>query len=393
MSISERAEAKKRLIQQADNNFRQGYLIFHPPTNPELIYTDDELIYLAKKVEGEQIPAQLGPVVKSHWVKKKILEHLGYVEPSGFRTKEAKKHKPKFINQYLDIFAQKSRNLQVWNYVPYAKIDVHDIDGNPVEPERTYEECRYIIVYHDKAGNILKVFLKSGAEIGEWDRTGTKTIKWQANISILDRQRHSGNIIIGSEEPALDKVGYYDSDPMPKDDKLSSIIELDNRHGGLVMSTPEPSLLYTFDELRDILVSIIGLKFEDPGRERTRNVGQDWEKAVAETLGYVDIYQTDTGGHPDLRHQLIETKFQFSGTVDLGMILPTEPELIPGAWNQWGLTNADIRYVIALLTFDGGFFEVDSVLVISGCEFNDFASICEGTNEKVQIPIPARELL
>ena len=86
MGVAERAGAKKASIQQAESVFKSGYLIYHPP-NPALLFEDDELLYFAKKIEGQVIPSQFAQVQKSHSVKKKIIACSGRC-PNGFRTKE-----------------------------------------------------------------------------------------------------------------------------------------------------------------------------------------------------------------------------------------------------------------------------------------------------------------
>ena len=118
-------------------------------------------------------------------------------------------------------------------------------------------------------------------------------------------------------------------------------------------------------------------------------MGQTLEKEIIKALGYQSYQQTDTGDYPDLLHQLIEVKFQFRGTIDLGKHLPTDPLPIKAIWNKWGITPREIRYIVALMEQDiHGNFIVDSIVITSGEKFNEYFSISEGTNFKIQIPVP-----
>ena len=114
------SEAKISLIQKAEAQLSpKDFLIFYPP-NPDSLFTEDEILKLTIPILNQTIPRDLSNVKKSQWVKLQIIELLGYQRPSGLRTKQARQAKPKFIHQLLDIFVQSSRNLQVWNYVPYS---------------------------------------------------------------------------------------------------------------------------------------------------------------------------------------------------------------------------------------------------------------------------------
>ena len=112
-------------------------------------------------------------------------------------------------------------------------------------------------------------------------------------------------------------------------------------------------------------------------------------KKLSKPLVISLINKTDTGDYPDLLHQLIEVKFQFRDTIDLGKHLPTDPLPIEASWNKWEIAPREIRYVVALMEQDVyGNFIVDSIVITSGEKFNQFFSISEGTNFKIQIPVP-----
>ena len=179
------AEAKISLIQEAEAQLSpQNFLIFCPP-NQDSLFTEDEILELTTPILNQVIPHELSNVQKSQWAKLQIIELLGYQRPSGLRTKQAKQSKPKFIHQLFDIFVQSSRNLQFWNYVPYSDTIIPGEWNVESESPYRYKDCRYLLVFHNPEGVILKTAIVSGNKLAEWDTTGTQTIKWQASASSL----------------------------------------------------------------------------------------------------------------------------------------------------------------------------------------------------------------
>lgn len=390
--------AKKALIQQTEATLPAGlYLIYYPPMAPAL-YTAEEIAELVRPICQDRIPPHLGNVQRAHWVKKRVVRLLGYAVPTKFRGKlsdgtHIREVKPKFRNQLLDVFVQASNNLQVWNYVPYADLVIPG-HWNEEGPRYRFSDCRYLIIHCTMEGHITHLSLKHGYELRPWDRTGTQTIKWQANALRSYRERIRGRVVVSSVEPLFEHPDF----PLPTlslDERRAHIAEQDRLIGApLVKMPPDKTLLFTSAEIGSLMEEVINTEFPDLGPGQERLVGQFLEKRIVEALGYQQFYFTDTGGYPDLLHQLVEVKFQYSGTIDLGRNLPTEPVQIEGLWNIWGLTNREIRYVVCLVErSEAQNFQVESVVVCTGVDFNEYFSVCEGTNFKVQLVIPASVML
>ena len=397
-------EAKFSLIQKSDAQLPpKDFLIFHPP-NPESLFTKDEILELTAPILNQSIPFGLAPVKKSQWVKRPIIELLGYKRPAGLRTKQAKQCKPKFIHQLLDIFVQSSRNLQVWNYVPYADIAIPGEWNEESKYPYRYQDCRYLLVFHNSEGIILKTTLVTGNELSEWATTRTQTIKWQANARRSYRNEISSRIITSPVDPLQDKFTAYIQEPLkkkhgrllqegqnPLEEKRKYILQEDqNPQFPLIKEHPNPAYLFTHNEIEQSLTTLVGRKFDNLGTGQEKSIGQTFEKEIAKALGYQQYQQTDTGRYPDLLHQLIEVKFQFSGTIDLGNHLPIDQASIEATWNKWNITSREIRYIVALMEKDEhDNFIVDSIVITSGEKFDQYFSICEGQNSKIQITIPS----
>ena len=382
------SEAKISLIQKAEAQLSsQNFLIFCPPDR-ENLFTKDEIIELTTPILNQVIPRDLLNVNKSQWVKLEIIELLGYQRPSGLRTKQARQSKPKFIHQLLDIFVQSSRNLQFWNYVPYADTVIPGEWNVESESPYRYKDCRYLLVFHNPEGVILKTTLVDGNKLAEWDTTRTQTIKRQANAKRSYRNEISSQIIVDPIETLHNKISTYMQQPLEEKSRFI-VQEPQNQESPLIKQPPTPASLLTHDEIARFLRTLIGTEFTNLGTGQERSMGQALEKEIIKTLGYQSYQQTDTGDYPDLLHQLIEVKFQLRGTIDLGKHLPTDSLPIESSWNKWEITPREIRYIVALMEQDvHGNFIVDSIVITSGEKFNEYFSISEGTNFKIQIPVP-----
>lgn len=378
MSISQ----KKLLIRKAESELSNEFLIFQQPNN-EFLYTKKELEEIFESVLGTTIPSNLSLVQKSHWVKKKCIALLGYRIPETLRSKDARKIKPKFINQLLDIFVQHSSNLQVWNYIPYSNI-VIPAEWNETEARYKFSDCRYVIISHTASGQINKIMVKTGTELKSWDKTSTKTIKWQANILQKYRKAESG-VTASESDPIFERSGNQCEDI---ENKLARIKELDIEKIPLIKKPIISEILFSIHELSILLKNLIGKEFSIPSSSQERIVGQTIEKMVVQMLGYTQFEQTDSGGYPDLLNQLMEVKFQYSGTIDLGKNFPTSDERIDESWNNEGISFSDIRYLICLVSKVEQKYRIDSIMIISGKDFNSYFSICEGQNFKIQMKIP-----
>lgn len=383
------SESKISLIQKAEAQLpTQNFLIFHPP-NQDSLFTEGEILELTAPILNQVIPHDLSNVQKSQWVKLQIIELLGYQRPSGLRTKQARQYKPKFIHQLLDIFVQSSRNLQVWNYVPYADTTIPGEWNLENKPPYRYKDCRYLLVFHNPQGAILKTTPVNGNILAEWDTTGTQTIKWQASARRSYRNEISSQIIVSPVETLHNKIGTYMQQSLEKKSRFI-VQESQNLQSPLIKQPPTPASFLTHNEIAQALRTLIGTKFINLGTGQERSMGQTLEKEIIRALGYQSYQQTDTGDYPDLLHQLIEVKFQFRDTIDLGKHLPTDPVPITAPWNKWKISPQEIRYIVALMEQDAqGNFIVDSIVITSGEKFNEYFPISEGTNSKIQISIPS----
>ncbi len=381
-------DAKISNIQDLENQLPpENFLIFTPP-NSNALYTDNEILRLTNPIINTLIPSELSTVQKSQWVKTQIIELLRYRKPSGLRTKQARLHKPKFIHQMLDIFVQSRGNLQIWNYVPYADIAIpgewNEENNSPIR----YIDCRYLLVFHNPDGLITKTALISGNELADWDNTGTRTIKWQAYAKRSYRDEISSQVIFSPVETLRNKVSIYMEQPLWKKSEFI-INESEKLTSPLIKRPPTPASFFTNEEIALFLRPLIGRKFDNLGSGQERLIGQALEKEIIKTLGYPSYQQTDIGDYPDLLHQLIEVKFQFRDTIDLGKYLPNDLRAIQAPWNKWEISPQEIRYVVALMKQDKYLnFFVDSIVITSGGMFDNYFSISEGSNFKLQISIP-----
>lgn len=376
------AESKKEKISRLDSD---GELIYQPP-HKDTLYTIDELESLLSGLVGYQIPEDSrSNVGKSHWVQGKALELLGYKHPDGFRTKVAKKHTPKFIHQVMGIFVQTRDNLQIWADIlhPDAKINA-DWRYNR---EFDYSETRIVIIRHGDEDYVIRgVRVVDAEEVASWDATGTETFKWQGFIS--DSFRQSTTLETGNSDPIFDTLGIRIENLDPLKQRIKTIEESEAvTSTSLAVKKPDPSLLLTVQEIGERLQSLIGERIPDRGERVT---GQLFEKEVAKRFNYAfteSESSADTGSFPDIRHQFIETKLQYSPTIDLGCHHPDDEDPLEADWSEV-LAPRDARYVVGLTDKIGDEFEITGIMVVSGDEFGDYFSITEGTNSKVQMTIP-----
>jgi len=376
------AGSKKEKINRLDSD---GELIYQPP-HKETLYTIDELEELLSELVGYQIPEDSrSNVRKSHWVQGKALELLGYKRPGGFRTKVAKKHTPKFIHQVMGIFVQSRDNLQIWADIlhpdPKIKADWR------YDREFDYSETRIVIIRHGNDDYVIRgVRVLEAEEVATWDTTGTETFKWQGFIP--DSFRHSTTLEVGNSDPIFDTLDIRPEDLDPLEQRIKAIEEKEvSTPTTLAITKPEPSLLLTVQEIGQQLQPLIGERIPAKGERVT---GQLFEKEVAKRFGYsfTDAeLSADTGSFPDIRHQFVETKLQDSPTIDLGRHHPDDEDVLESDWSE-GLAPRDARYVVGLVKKVGDEFEITGIVVVAGDEFGEYFSITEGTNSKVQMPIP-----
>lgn len=284
---------------------------------------------------------------RSKVVKSAVCEALGYPVPKSF-----KKTQPRFFGQQLDIYTQKSLNLQVWN--------------EELTPTR-----RYAIIQVSAEDVILKVKVVSGQELAQLDTTGTLTTKYQARLDV--------------GATSLELVSAHDTqDMLPYVANVTRFAESISP-----ASEPESGNMLPVREIFERLAALVGVSFADPGKIQERNRGAELHRLVCLHLGY-SRYE-DNGKFPDVRHQLLEVKLQTSPTIDLGLVLPSSTEMLDV--RQLGThhpRHCDTRYAIFQAKTDGEMVTLTHLYVVSGQDFftrfRQFSGKVQ--NQKIQIPLP-----
>jgi len=281
---------------------------------------------------------------RSKRVKSAVCEALGYDIPTSF-----KKTRPRFIGQNLDIFVQKSRNIQVWN--------------EAVDPLR-----RYAIFRVNTKNVISSVRVLSGETLSAFDKTGTLTSKFQASAKFLDKI----DLVNRDESTAVSAFyGMHDlAQANPSTDPLLG------------------SLLPIAD-LSAKLAKLLGHKLLNVGAEQERLRGEALHREVVKILGYAQY--SDRGNFPDIRNQLLELKLQTSPTIDLGLVLPTSETLLDIRNNAtYGIRHCDVRYAVFGAEAHGKHLTITHLVLVSGSHFANRFNLFEGLreNRKLQIVIP-----
>ena len=285
------------------------------------------------------------PRTRSKFTKEVICKALGYPVPLSFQ-----KTKPRFLCQNFDVYIQKSNNLQIWN--------------EEISPER-----RYVIiqVVDDK---IAKVRVINGAELSQYDKTGTLTIKHQAIFS-----PNSDHAELLSEDTNNIKNLLKENSIISKSD---SPIALPTKEG-----------LLSIKEIFEKLKLVVGLKIKDSGFDQDRNRGAELHKVICKHLGYSDY--RDNGQFPDILHQLVEVKLQTSPTIDLGQILPNSNLPLRSVnIDNASIKHCDIRYALFFGVIENGEVLITHFCLVSGEKFFDRFPQMRGktVNKKIQLPIP-----
>lgn len=288
---------------------------------------------------------------RSKLFKQWVCDALGYPTPKQF-----KKTLPRFFNQNLDTYVQKSNNLQVWN---------EEIDFSR----------RYAIVRLSSSNTIVQVRVITGFELAQFDKTKKLTHKYQARIA-----RSSG---------ASKLITPLDTNSIRKwivNEQLS--IPGSNRHP---LSEPVATELLPIHQIFNRLCSLIGRLIPIDTRDRERTIGGIVHQWVCEVLGY-SSYQDD-GQFPDIKHQLLEVKHQSSSTIDLGMIRPDNTTPIQGLrFHDHEVRPCDIRYAILCSAATGRQQVVKKIYLSTGESFFNHFPLMRGklVNAKVQLSLPKK---
>ena len=285
---------------------------------------------------------------RSKVVKEHVCRALGYPVPGTFRRTQ-----PRFPGQRFDVYVQKSANLQIWN-------------------EELEAARRYVIVRVAADETIAQVKVVTGSDLASLDTTGTLTQKYQARLHRSDARTE----LVAEDTDGLSRLVASDSKAVD----LSLRQPTSNPRAGELFP-----IHYVFDRLR----TLIGVRFDDPGRSQERNRGAMLHRLVCDCLGYAS-YQDD-GQFPDVRHQLLEVKLQTSPTIDLGLVDPHSDDLldIPQI-DGTAVRHCDVRYAVLVGTTDGTQVALTRLFVTTGEMFFVRFVQFQGNiiNRKIQIPLP-----
>lgn len=281
---------------------------------------------------------------RSKFVKSLICKALGYPVPVAFQ-----KTKPDFPAQNLDVYTQKSNNVQIWNEV--------------VDPIR-----RYAFIQVDESNKILKVKVITGEQLTKLDKTGTLTTKYQAMMSDT-----SASMLFST----VDTLAVQDWCGKEITD-LSIISPTD---------IPCKGLLLPIKKIYKLLKSLEGASIPHLDALQERNRGALLHKMICEKLGYKMF--ADAGTYPDILNQLIEIKLQTSPTIDLGLHSPNDNELIFSS-DMKQFFSKDIRYAIIGGCIKNGNILINRIYMVTGEDFTKHFRLFGGKvkNAKLQIPLP-----
>lgn len=284
---------------------------------------------------------------RSKIVKSAVCEALGYPVPKSF-----KRTQPRFLGQQLDVYVQKTLNLQIWN--------------EQLSPAR-----RYAIIQVNQNDVITRVKVVGGPQLAVLDTTGTITTKYQARMEI------------GSQTHEL--VSSLDTQPMTQHVKRGVTFG----SAASPVQHAESGALLPILEIFERLSPLVGQRFPDPGVDQERNRGASLHRLVCQRLGY-QRYE-DNGQFPDVPHQLLEVKLQTSPTIDLGLIQPTSEERLDAhRIGSLQPRHCDTRYALFCAVTNGVQVTLTHLFVTTGADFFKRFRRFEGkvTNGKIQIPLP-----
>ena len=315
---------------------------------PTLVY--EIAVLEARLDEGLRgLPLNYPIRTRAKVIKQAIAEVLGYRAPSSFA-----KTRPRFPGQDMDVFVQKSGNLQIWN--------------EEITPTR-----RYALIRVDERETVSAVRVLTGEAIALFDRTGTLTSKYQAKR----RPGRTGSALITP----------LDTEPFQLTFAAQVITPGSTLAGLSPVAPPVPGQVLPIATAYSRLLTLVGHLFTDPGLLQERARGVEFQRLCCSALGlgpYADI-----GQFPDILSQALEVKLQLSPTIDLGLVAPDSATIAQEA--GYGLRHCDVRYAVAYGSRVGeGEVRIESVVVTTGeaffSEFQRFEGLVQNT--KRQIPLP-----
>lgn len=312
----------------------------------EFFYDPGELEAILKdELIGRTDLADLPIRTRAKVAKSMVCDALGYDVPRSFPKM---KGGPRLPHPAIDVYAQQSSNMQIWN---------QEVDA----------ERRYVILILNEF-EIVDVKVIAGADLAQYDRTGKLTSKFQASRI----ERYQGSALVSS------------TDTPPVDELLRP-----GPHAAPVVPVeqPKPGGFLEVSEVYQRLLPMVGETYADPGIVQERNRGTVVHREACKRLGAVGF--ADNGQFPDILSQLVEVKLQLSRTVDLGLELPSSDT--PLASTNGLFSVRDVRYAIFYATRLQGRFTIENLVVTTGADFfNQYRQFGGLTsNTKLQLRLPA----
>jgi len=313
-------------------------------SNPSLFIPTDVLEALLnnglKDINLTGLPLR----TRSKFIKALICKALGFPVPISF-----KKTKPSFPALNMDIYTQKSSNLQIWN--------------EEIESTR-----RYAIIQVNNKDRIQKVKLITGKELAKYDKTGTLTTKYQAMLPNVKTSK-----LLSKKDTSSVQKWCCDKTVDLKDINPTSI--------------PVKNKLVPINTIYKLIKELEGTTFSYIDSIQERNRGNFLHQLICEKLGFTIF--ADKGTFPDILNQLIEVKLQTSPTIDLGRQIPDDNNVIYSL-DKNTFTNKDIRYVIVCGTKLDNEIRIQNILISTGEEFFKHFQMFGGKvkNTKIQLPLP-----
>jgi hypothetical protein len=335
---------------RADAIAHDGVSIYEALAGPDspYYYSPEQLeVRLNAQLMGVTSLSGLPVKSRSKVAKQLVALALGYEPPASFARTQ-----PRFPHANLDVYAQQSDNLQVWN--------------SEVDAAR-----RYVVLGLDAYGTIRRVRVIAGADLAKFDSTGTLTQKYQASRIVAAGSRlvnwRDTEHFISEFDPVSDTRYVRDVSPVAR---------------------PYPGQVLTIEAAYEALSSLVGQTFRDPGITQERLRGEVIHRAACEALGLAGY--ADHGKFPDILSQAIEVKLQLARTVDLGLELPDSDT--PVASLDSRLSAQDVRYAVFYADRLGAAqFTITALVLASGASFFEEFQQTRGRvlNSKLQLRLPS----
>jgi len=308
-------------------------------------YTPSEVeALLRSELIGRTDLADLAVRTRSKVAKTIVCEALGYVAPTSFT-----KVNPRLRHANIDVYSQQSNNLQIWN---------QEVDA----------ARRYVILVL-KAEIIAEIRVIAGADLAQFDTTGTLTSKFQANRISDD----AGSVLVSPTDTADFVARMAPSASIPL--------------GVSPVEPPTAGRVLDIATVYEHLLPLVGRSFDDPGQTQERNRGTVVHREACAALGL--SHYADHGQFPDILSQLLEVKLQLARTVDLGLELPESSTRLASA--NGIVAVRDVRYAIFYGARVGATFTLTALVVVTGDdffkEFRQFGG--RVSNSKLQLRLPS----